>query len=172
MFPLSIKGSVRLKFDGAPSDRRVKALTRQIAKMLRDAPASPVSCDTNRVEFACALFRRAWPWNILFPFEAGTLEVRPDLKAIRVRYVLRTERLMTFTGAIAGLLGIGLLGVSESVGPVTLAIVLGIAWITLFSLIYVVTVIRFPLWMRNGLRDAPELRNTHSNVTAGEPVPL
>lgn len=172
MFPLSIKGSVRLKFGGEVSDRRLKALAQRIGKMLRDAAASPVACDANRVEFACALFQTVWPWKILFPFEAGTLEVRPDLKAIRVRYELSTARLMTFTGAIAGLFGIGLLGVSESVGPVMLAMVLGLAWITLFLLLYVVTVIRFPHWIRKGLRDAPELRNTHSNVTTGEPVPL
>lgn len=170
MFPLSINGSVRLKFEGAVSDRRVKAVAQRIAKMLRDATASHVSVDGNQVEFTVDMFRPARPWHILFPYNSGRLWVEPKAGAICLRYGLSTRRLMTAVAVFVSLLGIVMLGVTEAAGPLLLAVILSTAWLCLFTLSYLFAMLHFRRWLRKGLRGIPELRNAPPNVKEDEPV--
>jgi hypothetical protein len=155
MFPVSIRGSIRLK-GGADGDALAEMATSRIVEMLENARASEVWVEGNEIRFAAGVFRRVWNWNILGPLGSGTIRVLPKGGSARVSYALSTLQLLGLvTGmlAIAGLVMFSTAPHSASQARSILTI-LAFGWACLFGANYLIAMIRFPLWLKFGLRRA------------------
>jgi hypothetical protein len=78
------------------------ALPAHLADSLRDADASTVEIQGNRVTFTCQMFRFVSNWNVLAPFDSGDLTVDADARQVRFRVNIR--RLVLFGTAMVGVM--------------------------------------------------------------------
>jgi len=160
MFPVSVTGSIRLKLGAPPSDRTVKAVVDRIVDMLDAASATEAWTENNQVRFKVSIFRLIWNWNILVPFNAGRFVVVPEDLSLVVRYSLSVLRMFLFvTLILAALLVFFFWQSTDRMEALRTDLPgLGLAWLWLFGVNYLITMIRMPLWLRRGLRRDPELK--------------
>jgi hypothetical protein len=156
MFPLDISGSIRLRDLGNPV-RFSKPVTERIVDMLDEAGASEVWLEGDAVHFKSGLFSGGsrGNWNILGPFNSGTIRTEIEDTSLRVRYRLSTLHMfLTITAMLGALFGIV---ISSSIAHggdwQSLARVCGFGWLWLFGMNYLTGMIRIPYWLRRGLRN-------------------
>lgn len=159
MFPVSLEGSVHFAPGVRLNADTKKAVVNRIVDMLDEADASSVTTEGYLVRFTVDLRRPVGNWNILVPFNGGTIAVEAETERVRVRYDLNTKRILIFvTGAVAALGAFMVFAHPEKYGPLTVLPYLIPGWLWLFGMNYVTSMIRVPRWLRRGLRDLPELR--------------
>ncbi len=91
-------------------------------------------------------------WNILVPFNSGTFRVEAEDTSARVHYRLSTVRILVAITAVLGLLlGIMIAG-SFRHDWLSAAKMLGLGWLWLFGMNYLIGTIRIPIWLKRGLR--------------------
>src|SRR3569832_1686009 len=158
MFTIDVSGSIRLRNLTNPA-RDIKPVAERIVDMLDHVGASEVWHEQDIVRFKRGLFSRGgWSgsWNILVPFDSGSLRIETEDTALRVRYRFSTVRMMLIiTGMMAVLFALGL---QHKINhptdwQVTLKFA-GIGWLWLFGMNYLIGMIRVPLWLKRGLRNA------------------
>ena len=122
--------------------------------MLRGASADSVSIDAAEVRFTAGIFRIVWNWNILVPFGSGSIAVVSHGAEFLVSYRLSTvQMLVTVTGMICLM---GLMIFSETMNAwYEILLVLGGGWLWLFGMNYLIAIVRFPAWLRRGLKKIP-----------------
>jgi len=164
VFPVSISGSIHLKLDAAPSEMTAKVAVDRIVDMLDLAGAAGVRTEGNRVLFWVGWFRPVWNWNILVPFNSGHIEVWSRGKALSVSYTLSVLRMfLVVTLLLAALMTFVVLGKADPMAQVQATLPwVGVAWLWLFGLNYLIATIRFPLWLRRGMRKSPQLERRQS----------
>ena len=165
MFPISVAGTVRLKMGVPVTDAMVRAACDRIADMLDEAMAGSSAADNVRIEgntvhFYAAWFALRWNWNFLAPFDKGQIIVELHRNAIAIRYTLSTvNMLLLITSVLAAIGAFVVWGKPDILKEVrTIAPYLGLGWLWLFGMNYLIGMIRAPLWLRRGLRKDPELR--------------
>lgn len=166
VFPLSVSGSVRLKLASAPTENSIRAAVARIADMLDEKSttsaraADCVIVEGNVITIRMPWFRITWGWNILAPFNAGRVEVSGGNDAITVRYAMSTVAMFIFTTLPL----VAALALTSWAKPDTLSAIrsflpwFGLAWLWIFGMNYLIAMIRFPLWLRRGIRRDPELK--------------
>ena len=151
-FPLTISGSVRFQRKGTALESAEQVGARVVAS-LEKASASSVTREGTTVRFTVAMFRFVSSWNILVPFDSGTLEIEDCGQAIRIRYSNSTKRLLV---GVSLLCGVPLVLISTSAalnghGLLPSALPFTFAWAWLFGGNYFVAAFRFPRWLKRKL---------------------
>jgi hypothetical protein len=154
MFPVSVSGSIRVRNLGNPAPF-VKPATERIVDMLDAAYASDVWPEDAEVRFKTAFFGRGSNWNILAPFNSGTLTIEPEDTSLRVRYRLSTVRMLLFVTAAVGLISAipAWQELSRGEGLQKAAEIFSAGWLWLFGMNYLIGMIRIPIWLKRGLRN-------------------
>jgi hypothetical protein len=162
VFPLSVRGSVRLKLASAPAETAIKATLDRIGEMLDEEAANDVIVDQNEVRFSAGMRRDVSNWNVLLQFDTGRIWIEPQDTMFVIKYDLSTlQILLTVTLVVAGLSALAFLvhGLqSDTVKNAATTFAIGWGW--LFGMNYITGTIRFPRWLRKGLRDMPGLKNS------------
>jgi hypothetical protein len=156
MFPIDVSGSIRLRDLGNPMPF-VKPVAERIVDMLDEACASEVWRDGNTVRFKRA-FLASGPggnWNILVPFNSGTLRIEIEDMSLRVCYRLSTLRMMlVVTGLVTILFGFVIFSNVKHEGDWrSAAMIAGFGWLWLFGMNYLTGMIRIPFWLKRGLKN-------------------
>lgn len=165
VFPLSVRGSVRLKLASAPTENSIRAAVTRIADMLRADKFTDIRIGTSTIEFHAGVRRWITSWRILLPFGRGTIHVEPRDGLLRVSYDLSMHQLLiAVTLATATLLALLLFCVllyGRRVGEISSILPLFAAfWVGLIGINYVAAMFDMPRWLRKGLRELPELQNS------------
>ncbi len=157
MFPIDVSGSIRLRDLANPSNS-IKPVADRIVAMLDEAGASEVWLEQNVVRFKRGLFGGGvWStgWNILAPFDSGTIRLDTEDTSLRVRYRWSTIRMMLI---VTGLMAVVLVpSVQHNVKhPVDWQLAIkfaGLGWLWLFGMNYLIGMIRVPLWIKRELKE-------------------
>ena len=142
-FPISINGSVRLRVTSP--DTLIPRVTEEIDALLSGELAKAVDVDGSSVSFRAGMFRMVPGWNILAPIGSGRLIAEASESAIVVRYHLSLVQSLLFVTAAT------LLFAAPAVAAGQFVIYPIVMWLWLFGMNYVLTLFRFPNWLRTGL---------------------
>jgi hypothetical protein len=137
LFPFTVSGSVRIAAEKSLVNLPAAVAVR-IEEMLDSVDATSVTINGPNVRFTTRLFRLVWNWNILVPFDRGDICVEAKANFLTVRYRLSTGRMLLIVTTM----------ILRQNGPF-----LAVAWIWLFGMNYLIGAIRFPMWLRSGLRN-------------------
>jgi len=97
-------------------------------------------------------FRFVFNWNILVPFDCGTIEVEDQGAVFNVKFRASTFRMLKLTFGMS--IGFAIFAFVGGAPPRIPALMFVMAWIWLFGGNYVLAAIRFPLWLRRALKRA------------------
>ena len=157
MFPIDVAGSIRLRNLTNPS-RDIEPVAERIADMLDEAGASEVWLEQDAVRFKRGLLAGSvWSssWNILVPFDSGSLRIETEDTSLRVHYRWSMLRLMLIVTAL--MVVVFALGIQHHIKrPIDRQAAINIAEngrqkqnrkknLT--------GMIRVPLWLKRGLKD-------------------
>jgi|SRR5580698_4430020 hypothetical protein len=155
MFPINISGSIRLRGLGNPAPF-IKSVRERLVDMLDAAGAAEVSSEDDAVRFKTAFFPGGpgGNWNILAPFNAGTLQIEAEDMSLRVHYRMSTVRmLLAITGILTLLTSAWIIANLSSAGTWLEAVkIASLAWLWMFGLNYIIAMIRTPLWLKRELK--------------------
>jgi hypothetical protein len=147
-FPVSITGCVRIPVQGTDPARIDRAL-RRIEEMLEAAAASSVTRQGTSTRFRAGVFRLVWNVNILGPLGSGVICVDDGGSELRISYRGSTVQMLMAASALS------LFVASPALGRGWTAVWLpAAAWLCLFGLNYLIILIRFPRWLKHGVKKA------------------
>jgi hypothetical protein len=119
-----------------------------------------MSTTGTRIEFKAGVFRFVGNWNLLVAIGSGEITFAEANGAVEIRYHISFVQLFVVVTVMVILL-FGLLpGISwgSSQGGTPLS-VLGLAWLWLFGVNYLITLFRFPAALRSALKHASLARS-------------
>ena len=161
MFPFSVAGSVRFRRGTSSRSGTIAAVTGRIVGMLEDASADDVRVDGGTVIFDVGWWRPTWSWNILAPFNGGTLSVEVETNRVRVFYRFRTTRVLAIATVLAATLT-GFIALHNQYHFAATMFCLSFLW--LFGSNFLIAKIRVPIWLWRHLRVLPELQRPQSGT--------
>lgn len=137
-----------------PSDGVAEAepLLDAIQGALRHEKASSIARVENGVTFHVDMFRFVPNWNILTPFDGGTVWVHARGDSVDVEYEVSLRRLFWITTILVpAFFGTFLVAVSRF--PIVAALpIIGAAWLWIYGGNALIGLLRFPAFLRRALR--------------------
>ena len=147
-FPFSSEGTILTETADLP---QVAAI---IEAVLRQAKASKISTTTTRIDFTGGLFRLVSNWNLLAPISSGRVEFHQRDRTVEIRYHISFVQLFV-VATITMIFMFGVLPILSSGDRALFSLsVIGLTWLWLFGMNYVISVFRFPAALRSALEKA------------------
>jgi len=150
-FPISTRGAIFAEQLSLP-----QAVT-AVEAVIRGYEPNSISTAGARIDFTGGMFRLVsiFSMNLLSPISSGTVTFRQVDRGVEVQYDLSFRQLLIFvTAAVVVMFGIFPLLWMGPRGSVPIP-VLGVAWLWLFGMNFLMTRYRFPAALRRGLAAVP-----------------
>lgn len=145
-FPFSNIGSVVLK--KRLKEVSIKELGDAIQEGLQNVKARDITRNQNNFSFSGGIFRFVSNWNILVSVSSGEISIEETAEAISIHYVLKfTEMLIIASLMVVGGFG-AVLWQAPNLSFVPKVMLLAVAWSWLFGMNYLITILRFPSFIR------------------------
>ena len=151
MFPLDNRGEMmwNLPVEADVQTEQVKILD-AIVEELKAQKATSFSVIGNRVVFKGGPFRFVSGWNVLFSISSGYIEASPAKGGLLVSYYLSFGQLLIVASVLCFIFGLDLLR-DKSLPMIGKLVLPFLALLFLFGMNYLLTVIRFPSFLRQSL---------------------
>ena len=146
--PFSAAGCVHVA--GASS---TAVATERLEHALEQLRAKRIDRSGNQIEFTGGIFRAVRGDNLLVAIGSGELSLKHSGQGLDVAYRLRfTQMLLTVSGLVLIVLGPPVIG-APNLTALQAGWVLVVAWLWLFGANVVLTLLRFPRWIRRTLAE-------------------
>lgn len=145
-FPLSYEHHIEVTFN--VRKHTLDNLLNNIEFSLKKAKAKNIRNDRNNITFTGGIFRPVTNLNILGPVSSGRITVEKYKDKLRLKYYLKfTEMLLIVTAAVSIFLG-PVICYDPNLTIVSKIAILAFAWCWLFGGNYLITIFRFPSFIK------------------------
>jgi hypothetical protein len=123
----------------------------KLERALDDLKAKRVKRVGQQIQFTGGIFRAVSGNNLLVAVGSGELSLEPSGTGLAIAYHLRlTQMFLVVSIAVIGFFGPPVVG-APNLTPVEAAALLSVAWLWLYGMNVLLTVVRFPRWIRRTL---------------------
>jgi hypothetical protein len=150
-FPFSSQGT--LFVDTGDLERVIAA----VESVIQRAKPSSIATTDRHIEFTAGLFRSVSSWNLLVSIESGRVTFEKTDRGIQVRYVISFVQMFFVVTIMVVVLFEALPVISWGNRAGVPLPVVGLMWLWLFGMNYVIATFRFPAALRGALRDVSRL---------------
>jgi len=145
-FPLSYANKIEVLFDA--KNHAPENLLRSIISSLKKVKASNIRNDQNRITFSGGILRFVMGWNILCAISSGEITFEKNNDKLSLNYHLKfTEMFVIVTIMVLGFMG-PFIFQARNLSPFPKIIILLFMWLWLFGGNYLLTIFRFPGFIR------------------------
>lgn len=159
-FPLSASGTINVD---VPASADLDSIMQSVVFALEDAGPSRVSRYKQQIAFRGGPFRFVHNWNVLSPITSGTIHFCVEQGRTVVRYrIYFLEAFLIYTLPLLFYFAYWIIALrphAVAFYPVTLVV-----WLMLLGLTYFISVLRFPLLIREGVERSVRLQ-TQNHLT-------
>lgn len=129
----------------------MKVAASRLERALHNLKAKRVTRVGPQIQFTGGIFRVVSGTNLLAAIDSGELFVEPSAKGLAIGYRLQfTQMFLIVSVAVLGFFGPPVM-MAPNLTPVEAAALLFVAWLWLYGGNVILTLIRFPRWIRRTL---------------------